>query len=229
MKHEGIINRLLEDLRRQPDVMGVFLIGSLSRNIVRKRSDIDLMIMVRKRRKFLRDYRTIDGIWVEQFFITYENLRDLIDNRELATFYQFLEGKILYDPEGKLRDLKNKASASFKKYRPSRTDIRAKLQLNIDDILDEHDTGDLLSAIYNIYDDQYIPFEALFMLNGRMLPRFRDMIRESLRLKLRPPNYEETLNEIFLSPQPERRIDAYLRFSNWTLTKLGGRLKRAKF
>ena len=93
--HSSIVKKREEHLRKDCDVIGILLFGGVAIGKITRRSDIDVMVMVQKEREYWRDCRFMEGIWVEQYFRTYENLKKTIERRELTHVYMFKEGKII--------------------------------------------------------------------------------------------------------------------------------------
>jgi len=230
--HLSIVDQISSKLRTQSDVEGVLLFGSVAEGKVTKRSDIDIMVMVKERRPYYRDCKFVEGIWLEQYFNTYENLKSTIERKELTHVYMFKDGKILHDPRGKMAELKQTATRIVEGYKVSEEDLekeRLQIQLLIDDLLDMYEMGDLDSAIFYMYDNQHIVLYKLFtMIDNRFLPKFKEIYSRFDELTVKPSNFNQLIRDVFFAFEPEKRLKSFLELANWTLQKLGGRLAEIK-
>jgi|SRR3989344_602245 len=114
-KHNSVLNKLLAKYKSDENVIGIYLFGSLSKNIATEKSDIDLEIIFKKRRK---DYellhKKIDGIKVDlSLYDKKKFLHDFI--KRPYNQYAALNNKILYDPDGILKRYLRDIKQYFKK------------------------------------------------------------------------------------------------------------------
>ena len=106
---------------------------------------------------------------------------------------------------------------------------KLEIQLLIDDLLDMYEMGDLDSAIFYMYDNQYVVLYKLFtMINNRFLPRFKEIYDKCDELTIKPANFNHLIRNIFFACEPEKRLKSFLELANWTLQELGGRLTEIK-
>ncbi|WP_169307858.1 nucleotidyltransferase domain-containing protein [Allomeiothermus silvanus] len=103
---------------------GILLTGSHARGDATQESDLDFWVLLGGvlERPFRSE--TLDGRWVEYHH------RNLVQARERmsknpAELYSHLDGKALYDPDGKLEELRAEAQALFAAYRLPAEERRA--------------------------------------------------------------------------------------------------------
>ncbi|MFB0503142.1 MAG: hypothetical protein ACETWE_04850 [Candidatus Bathyarchaeia archaeon] len=92
------VERLVQDLKGHSDVAGIHLAAM-------EKSGIRVVVVLDKRRDYFRYDRTLNGIWIEQYFNTFERLREAIKKKEEAHTYIFQCGGVLYDPEKRVTEL----------------------------------------------------------------------------------------------------------------------------
>jgi len=229
-KYLEILDQLVENLKGQRDVEGILLFGSVAEGKVTQRSDIDTMVMVQNERPYYRDCKFIKGIWAEQYFKTYERLKSTIERKELVHVYMFKDGRILYDLKGRMSELKQIATKVVEEYKPTEEELRKKrleIQLFIDDLLDMYETGKSDSVIFYMHN-QYIIFDAFFMINDCFPPKFKDIFSRFKELIDKPENFNQLMEDIFFAYELEKRIKSFLELAEWTLQKLGGRFTEIK-
>ena len=227
----SLVDNIANRLKREHDVEGILLFGSVAEGKVAKRSDIDIMVMVENEKSYYKDCRFIEGIWVEQYFKTYEQLKSIIERKALVHVHMFKDGKILYDPKDKMSKLKQIASRIVEEYKPTAKELKNKrlqIQFFIDDLLDMKEDEGLESTLFYMCDNQYIVFDTLFKINNHFTPKFKDTYHKFDELKTKPKEFNRLLKEILLSPKSEKRLESFLELANWTLDNLGGRLDKIK-
>lgn len=99
-QHTQVLKKLLVKYTLDKNVLGIYLLGSLSKYTATEKSDIDLEIIFKKRKKeYELFHRKIDGIKVDLSFYTLEKFNDDFSNKPYL-MYCSLNSKILYDPKG---------------------------------------------------------------------------------------------------------------------------------
>ncbi|WP_027894177.1 nucleotidyltransferase domain-containing protein [Calidithermus chliarophilus] len=119
-----LVAQIAYDLSADPHVRGILLTGSHARGDATQESDLDFWVLLGGvlERPFRSE--TLDGKWVEYHH------RNLVQARERmrknpAELYSHLDGKALYDPDGKLEELRAEAQALFAAYRLPAEERRA--------------------------------------------------------------------------------------------------------
>lgn len=93
--HPGLVRRVVQRYQHDPNVRGIFLSGGYATGKATKFSDLDVLLIVKKRRPFVR----YDGpVFVEVFS---ERLQDLPRNlrKNPMLYYSYAEVRGLHDPE----------------------------------------------------------------------------------------------------------------------------------
>ena len=111
--HKKIIKEAVDEKKKDPKVVSILLFGSLARGTAHKKSDVDIEIIYDGGR-----YRDISekryGIKVDFEFWPKNKLLKRIEKYPFLS-YPYLEEKILYDPTGFAKEIKDKLRAYFKK------------------------------------------------------------------------------------------------------------------
>jgi len=118
--HRRVLSEILADARADPDVRGLLLAGSLARGSARADSDIDVLVVA--------SGQTADAAWrsaarplpVDLLVRTASEWRarfapDRVGDESWG--YAFLDGVVLYDPEGIVRRLMSDAADIHERYR----------------------------------------------------------------------------------------------------------------
>jgi predicted nucleotidyltransferase len=113
MKHNQIIQRLLEEAKTDPNTLALLVFGSVALGTHNEKSDVDLIVI-------LIDYapssgienKMIDGIKVGTIFFTYEVLADSVE--EVPYLLHILgNAKLLFDREKTIEPLLRRISDYF--------------------------------------------------------------------------------------------------------------------
>jgi len=109
------LEKLIERLKTSPRVRGIFSTGTTATKM-NPSSDIDFVVVLDKNTENIKSvYTTIEGRFSDIFFFDIDFLDQLKDKKEVSAtnfdgmFLEWLKnGKIEYDPESLLSDLKSK-------------------------------------------------------------------------------------------------------------------------
>ncbi|GIW35231.1 nucleotidyltransferase domain-containing protein [Meiothermus sp.] len=109
---DHVIAQILELLKSDPKVMGILLTGSRARGDATPGSDFDFWVLLSgvNERRFRSEEQ--QGYLVEMHFRNLVQARDKM-RRHAMELYSHLDGKILFDPEGKLAELRAEAQQLF--------------------------------------------------------------------------------------------------------------------
>lgn len=107
---------LVDDLKSQSDVAGILLTAM-------EKSCVNVVVVARQRRRYYRRGRTMKGMWIEEYFNTYERLMEAIRRKEEAHIHIFKKGRVLYDPKGHVSELRELAKRTLPKYKESEEDL----------------------------------------------------------------------------------------------------------
>lgn len=113
MKHEQILDQLLQEAQDDPNVEGVFVFGSVARGTHRENSDIDLITILGDSQppwgmhNFPRE-----GLKVGDLFLTYDVFVHSVDNVPYL-LYPVKDARLLLDRQGKIAPLLERIAAYF--------------------------------------------------------------------------------------------------------------------
>ncbi|MHA1272567.1 MAG: nucleotidyltransferase domain-containing protein [Promethearchaeota archaeon] len=116
------------------NIRGILLFGSLARGEAKNNekhvSDIDLIIICdnlpkdyKKRREKIRELTRSVSSGIQAFWWTSKELEGNVKSKHYLILDAFDEGKILYDPEGFLNDLRDKLFRELKEKNVIKTDL----------------------------------------------------------------------------------------------------------
>lgn len=209
--HRELLEDILRCALRDDAVAGLLLTGSVARGDAYPGSDLDLYVLLHdgRRRPFLTQTRR--GIVVEISYADFHYARRKLEDNPMSV-YRYLDGRILYDPQGLLRRLVGIARERFAAYEvpeEERQRIAYWLESARVKIVAAWDAGDLMKASYVVSTTSWPLLEGLWAAadkpmppNGGVLPHVRDL--EDIT-----PGVERGLRTIFLEDTNER-IEASL-------------------
>jgi len=221
--HRRLLREVLDDARRDPDVIGVMLTGSLARGDAYPGSDLDVHILLRDGcgRAFHAELR--QGILVECSYADETRARSKIERDPMHT-YAYLDGHILYDPEGRLQALVSAARARFEGYRVSAEEtqgIAHWLNSARIKILAARDAGDELRAAYVTCTSSWEMLRGIWAAYDKPVPPCGALWAHLHDLPAGPPDIEAWLRRLFAGDTGDR-ISAAIEIIDWVLPCLEG-------
>ena len=105
--HQKIVKEILEKYKDKSDIIGVRLVGSVSRGDERPDSDIDIEVIKSKGNTWKYTEFVIRDIDIDFVTSTKNHLVYQVENYPYLCYID-LDKKILYDPTGILKDLQKK-------------------------------------------------------------------------------------------------------------------------
>jgi predicted nucleotidyltransferase len=113
-EYEALAAEIVEELKKDPNVLAILVYGSVAMRTVSKGSDIDLLLIVKGMPEEVDIFgvrRTSkDGVPVDLMYKTVERVKSQIDY-EAGSWYAssiILNSEILYDPEGIAENLRKR-------------------------------------------------------------------------------------------------------------------------
>lgn len=221
--YEGILRSTIETAKRDDDIAGVFLMGSLARGDALPGTDLDLLFILAdgRSRPFRREVR--EGVLVECDHLDVPSAR-----LELATqpmkVYGYVDGRILYDPRAALERLKEDARRRLAEYATpaeQRERIAFLLRCSRDKMTVAMDGGDLLKAAFVAGTSSWQIMEGLWAANDLPVPP-NSSVRPHLHdLTRGPDGVEASFRDLFLA-EPRLRVRTALQLIDWILLQLNG-------
>lgn len=210
-------------------VSGSYVNGNLSEN-----SDIDLFMLIKEVGWKEKGIKYFNSVEVEYFLQPYSQIIQYFDREEFSlkstTLNIFKEGKIVYDPTNKLKELVSLAKRKIKS-KPTRVD---KNRLNMIKYFIEDELKDLDDALLkkdiklsrlimnSIFNNIY---ENYFALERIRIPKQKYVFNSILDLK-----FKDKLKKYLEANSFENEIKMLRLLSNYFIEKYGGNLpKEHKF
>lgn len=164
------LKEFLKEYENNDDVIGALLCGSYATGNNNDNSDIDVYLVLKDNVNYFKRGNTeSNSFLVEYFMNTKDGIKDFMksefDNNKLSTISMFAYGKIIYDLEGKVKELQDLALDYIDRpFNPITTSTLDKNNYYLWDMLDEIEVSlkeqrydflklyyNLLNNIYNIY------------------------------------------------------------------------------
>ncbi len=100
-----IVESFIEELKRNDDVRGILLFGSYARGDQRPTSDVDILVLVRE--GAWRDVFDREGQAFEMVYASFDLAKDFYTKNPNDAVQQWTDGKIVYDPDEQMDQLKS--------------------------------------------------------------------------------------------------------------------------
>lgn len=98
------VDKFIEEIKKNPDTRGILLFGSYARGDQRPTSDVDVLVITKE--GAWRDVEERDGQMFEMVYASLELAKDFYRKNPNDAVQQWTDGKIVYDPEGVMEELK---------------------------------------------------------------------------------------------------------------------------
>lgn len=217
---DELIAQIVDSLRSDPKVMGVLLTGSRARGDATPGSDVDLWVLLSgvNERRFRSEEE--QGHLVEMHFRNLVQARDKM-RRHAMELYSHLDGRILYDPEGKLAELRAEAQRLFESYQMPEAERKAlaywlqNARRKLQTALSEQAQLKMgyLSSIQG-----WKILEGLWAANQKPMPPAGAVFAHISRLEAPLPHFE-LMNGLFGS-DPHTRSKTALTLIDWILQRI---------
>jgi predicted nucleotidyltransferase len=114
--YQTLLQEILDESSQQSDIIGILLTGSVARGDVLPGSNLDLRFLLTSdsNRSFSAELR--QGILVERGYADMSKALSKLDSNPMEV-YAYLDGRVLFDPQGALADLTEQARQRFAVYR----------------------------------------------------------------------------------------------------------------
>jgi predicted nucleotidyltransferase len=215
MLYAPLLGELVEEARRNDQVVGVLLTGSLARGDALPGTDIDLRFVLSDGLSVSDRRERRDGVLVESSYADEASTRQLIETYPMNV-YAYLDGRILDDPQGALGRLRQQAQHRFDSYRTpddEKSRIAFLLECSHDKIRVAMSGGDLLKAAFATGTASWQIMVGLWAANDRPLPP-SSSVRPHLGDLAGPPELEASYRDLFLG-DTHQRIKVALELIDW--------------
>lgn len=219
--HKELVRKTLNEYIVRNELSGLMLIGSVARGDACPESDLDFYILLEggQKKDFHSEMR--DDILIEYKYVDFNQVQLKFNNNPME-LYSFLEGKILFDNNGELKRLKEIAQHKYENYSVSTDKVksishwlnssRIKIQTTLK-------INDELKASYIVHTSMWTLLEGIWAINNKPAPPAGSVLRYIQALPIRPTNFDEFLNKVFLGDTTER-ISSAIFLIEWVLMNL---------
>lgn len=219
--YDSLIEKLTTEAQQEQDIIGLLLTGSLARGDALPGTDIDLRYVLADGLSRPFERQTHDGILVERGYSDTAAARAGLDMKPMNV-YAYLDGRILYDPEGALVRLRQDAQHRFSTYEMAADDratIAFLLGCSRDKITVALGGGDLLKAAFVTGTSSWQIIEGLWAANGKPVPP-NSSVRPHLRDLSRGPYDVENLYSRLFVAETQVRVQVALDLIDWIIDQL---------
>jgi predicted nucleotidyltransferase len=219
--HRRIVSDIYHETIRDDEIIGLLLQGSVARGDCYQTSDLDVLVLLKSglNRPFLSEYR--DNILVE---IKYANFEQSVNNCKATPMgiYNFLDSVILFDHQGKLRQLRELAQNTFNQYQTTQSEIKSIaywLQSSLIKIKAANKAEDELKASFVVSTTSWQLLEGVWAVNNKPIPPNGSVLFHLRDLERVPKNMAEKIKCLFTGNVKER-IEAAIEVTEWTIGNL---------
>jgi len=219
--HRRLLHEILDRALRDQETIGVLLMGSVSRGDAYPGSDLDLLILLRDgcSRPFHSEVR--EGLLVECAYADVNQAQAKLERNPMRV-YAYLDGRILYDPQGWLGQLTDLARASLASYEMPGEDkhkLAYWLESTRHKMIAAREAGDLLQAAFVASTTSWKILEGLWAVNDRPMPAGGAVRAHIQDLTRRPPALEDLWHRLFAGDAPSR-VQAAIEAIEWVVPRL---------
>jgi len=219
--HRQIVTEIYHKTMYDNEIIGLLLQGSVARGDCYQSSDIDIYVLLRDElnRPFFSEYR--DNILVE---IKYVNFEHSTNNCKVTPMgiYNFLDSVILFDHQGKLKELRELAKNTFHQYRTTQSEIKSIaywLESSLVKIKAANEEQDDLKASFVVTTTSWQMLEGIWAVNNKPVPPNGSVLFHLRDLERIPENMTEKIKFLFTGNVKERTETA-IEMIEWTIGQL---------
>ncbi len=162
-----------------------------------------------------------EDILIEYKYADFNQIQVNFKNNPME-LYSFLEGEILFDKSGELKRLKEIAKHKFENYRVSSEKVKGIfhwLNSSLIKIQSALKVNDELKVSYIVHTSTWTLLEGIWAINNKPTPPAGSVLRYIQALPIRPTNFDDVLNKVFLGDTTER-ISSAIFLIEWVLMNL---------
>ncbi|OHX31173.1 nucleotidyltransferase family protein [Bacillus mycoides] len=220
-KHKKLVQTILSESVSMYKVNGLMLIGSIARGDAYPESDLDLYVLLEKGQKKDFHAEMREDILIEYKYADFNQIQVNFKNNPME-LYSFLEGEILFDKSDELKKLKEIAKHEFENYRVSSDKVKGIshwLHSSLIKIQSALKVNDELKVSYIVHTSTWTLLEGIWAINNKPTPPAGSVLRYIQALPIRPTNFDDVLNKVFLGDTTER-ISSAIFLIEWVLMNL---------
>ncbi len=197
--YQTLIQQIIDESMQQDDIRGILLVGSVARGDALPGTDLDLRFIVAlgDRRETVPEVR--QGILIESGFADMAQAQSQLVTNPM-TVYGYLDGRILFDPEGLLVQLREQAIQRFEMYRYTKQEREttahwlrsANLKIKV-----ALAANDIRKAAFVATTTSWIILTGLWTVNDKPMPPNSSVWPHLKDLSKVPQDIEKVLQNLF--------------------------------
>lgn len=224
LKHTEVIEKVLNKLKKQENVIGVLLFGSLANKTSHSYSDIDLFVVGHNELHRTECFNQ-DGIQVQIIWRSPKLFKDKIMIRT-RTYPISNSCKILYDKSGEILEIvelskKQIDLGPIKLSEQEKISKLADLSIEYYTIKGIIDNGNIATAVHMINELVIVGIELYYDMKGYFLLSQKHLISD---LKLKSNNLGVLAESIIMEIDIYKKMDIFSRFRKEILDIYGGEI-----
>jgi len=219
--YQMLLQQIVAEAMHQEDVLGILLIGSVARGEALPGSDLDMHFIVApgSSRKTEPEFR--QGILIERSYVDMAQAQAKLESNPMS-IYSYLDGRILFDPQGLLAQLKEQAKKRFETYQYTKREREgiaywlksARLKM---DVAQKADI--LLKAAFVATTTSWEILVGLWAANNKPMPPNSSVWFHLKDLSTVPPDCEDMLKRLFCG-ETHVRVQTAINLIDWILPHL---------
>jgi predicted nucleotidyltransferase len=219
--HKKLVETILNDCMAKDEIIGLMLIGSVARGDAYPDSDLDLYFLLENgyNKHFHSEIR--ENTLIEYKYADFNQVQLNFDKNPME-LYSFLDGKILFDNKGLLKQLVQIAQQKYKNYSISENKIKGIshwLNSSLIKINAALKVNDKLKASYILNTSTWVMLEGIWAINNKPIPPSGSVLVHIKKLSFRLTNLDNLLTTVFLGNTTER-INSAIVIIEWILLNL---------
>ncbi|MCI0764919.1 nucleotidyltransferase domain-containing protein [Bacillus sp. TL12] len=219
--HKKLVRTILNDSMAKDEIIGLMLIGSVARGDAYPDSDLDLYFLLENgyNKKFHSEIK--GNILIEYKYADFNQVQLNFDKNPME-LYSFLDGKILFDNKGFLKQLMGIAQQKYNAYYISENKIKGIshwLNSSLIKINAALKVNDVLKASYILNTSTWVMLEGIWVINNKPIPPSGSVLVHIKELSNKPTHLDDLLNKVFLGSTTER-IHSAILIIEWVLFNL---------
>ena len=205
-RHKKLVQSIINDCLIRDEIIGLMIIGSVARGDAYPDSDLDFFYLLEDglSRNFHSEVK--ENILIEYKYADCNQIKLNFENNPME-IYSFLDGKVLLDKKGYLRDLILLAQQRYKDYSVSENKTKGIshwLNSSLIKIKAAQKEKDDLKASFVIITSFWTMLEGIWAVNNKPIPPSGSVLVHIKELPRRITNLDELLYKVSLGKMIER-------------------------
>ena len=219
--YEVLLQQIVDEEIHQKDILGVLLIGSVARGDALPGADLDLRFMLALGVSRKAETEVHQGILIERSYADMAQAQSKLTTNPMK-IYNYLDGRILFDPKGLLVQLKEQAIQRFETYQYTQQEREsiaywlksARLKMNV-----ALAAGDIRKAAFVATTTSWEILVGLWAANEKPMPPNSSVWFHLKDLSNAPHGLETMLHSLFCG-ETHMRVYTAINLIDWMLPYL---------